>query len=101
MYLSTLVNDVEYPLILKAKHAGTITSLVEYAISAGVAGTYTVKVNTTGVTGLEAIANATALTETNATAANTFAIGDRVVFIPTGTTAVVGMTVQLSYTRVL
>lgn len=76
-----------YVLVAKAKSAFTITGFVQAATSLGTAGTYTININGGAVTGLSAVANATSITETAATAANSVAVGDQVTIVFSGTIA--------------
>lgn len=96
--LGTLLNQ-KYVIIPKAKYAGTINTLVQSTTSLGTAGNFTVKIGSTSVTGLAAITNATSSTETTATAANVFAIGDEVSITFASTIALVDFFGQLSVMR--
>lgn len=80
--------------------AGTILSVAQAATSFGTAGTYTVAINGSTVTGLSAITNTTSRTITSATAANTFAVGD-IITITMGATVAVGVSyiATLVYSR--
>lgn len=96
--LQAVTND-PYNIVVVAKFAGTITGFAQSAKSLGTAGTYTIKINSTTVTGLSAIANTTAITDTAATALNTFAIGDAISVTFASTVSAVNWCGQLSYTR--
>lgn len=96
----TLLNS-SYFVIQKAKFAGTITSFVAKTGTIGTAGTYTISINGTPVTGLNAVANTTGSVETNATAANTFAINDVIEITFASTIANSNFEGQLSFTRTL
>lgn len=94
-----LVTNNVYNIILKAKFAGTITSFAQSSTSLGTAGNYTIKINSTAVTGLSAITNTTAITDTSATALNTFVIGDAISVTFASTVALTNFCGQLSFTR--
>lgn len=68
-----------YPLDEYAVAAGTINSL-RIALSAGTA-TVAIKINGTNVTGLSAVSVTTTQSGTNASAANTYAVGDRITLV--------------------
>ncbi len=94
-----LVTNNVYNIVLYAEFAGTITAFTQSATSLGTAGTYTIKINSTGVTGLGTITNTTAITRTAATAANAFVIGDAISITFASTVTLVNFCYQLSYTR--
>jgi hypothetical protein len=96
--VNTLVNDKVYDIVVP-NFSGTITGLILRNTSAGTAGTYTAKINSTAITGLSAIANTTTRTLTAATAANAFVSGDVISYTPTGMTSVVDAFITVYYTR--
>lgn len=96
----TLLNAA-YTIILKAKYSGTITSFVASCTSLVTAGNYTIKINNTSVTGLTSITNTVAVTETNATANNTFVVGDSISITFSGSLTLLTFQGQLSITRKL
>jgi len=98
-FVNTLVNDKVYDIVVP-NFSGTILGLSLRNTSAGTAGTYTAKINSTTITGLSAIANTTTRTLTAATAANTFVSGDVISYTPTGITTVVDAFITVYYTRV-
>lgn len=69
-------SNKDYILILHANVAGTINSLVHKTVSGTL--TAAIKINGVAVTGLSAVSVTSSKTTTNATAANTFAIGDTI-----------------------
>jgi hypothetical protein len=93
---TTPVAGTTYYLAVKAKDPFTITGFVQQATSLGTAGTYTVSINGVAVTGLSAVANTTAITETAATALNSVSAGDQVTIVLTGIVAPVGWVGSLS-----
>lgn len=84
---SVPVASATYVLVAKSKSAFTITGFVQQATSLGTAGTYTININGSPVTGLSAVTNTTAITETSATAANSVAVGDQVTIVFSGSIA--------------
>lgn len=81
------IASTTYVLVAKAKSPFTITGFVQQATSLGTAGTYTININGSAVTGLSAVANTTSITETSATAANNVSAGDQVTIVFSGTIA--------------
>lgn len=94
-----LVTNNVYNIVLYAPFAGTITAFTQSATSLGTAGTYTIKVNSTSVTGLTTVTNTTAITRTAASAANTFVIGDAISITFASTVSLTNFCYQLEYTR--
>jgi len=78
---SVPVAGTTYVLVAKAKDPFTITGFVQQATSLATAGTYTININGVAVTGLSAVANTTAITETAATALNSVSAGDQVTIV--------------------
>ena len=78
---SAPVAGTTYVLVAKAKDPFTITGFVQQATSLATAGTYTININGVAVTGLSAVANTTAITETAATALNSVSAGDQVTIV--------------------
>jgi hypothetical protein len=78
---SAPVAGTTYVLVAKAKDPFTITGFVQQATSLATAGTYTININGVAVTGLSAVANTTAITETAATALNSVSVGDQVTIV--------------------
>jgi hypothetical protein len=93
---SVPVAGTTYVLVAKAKDPFTITGFVQQATSLGTAGTYTVFKNGVAITGLSAVANTTAITETAATALNSVSVGDQVTIVFAGIVAPVGWVGSLS-----
>jgi hypothetical protein len=85
-----------YVVVLKAKNPFTITGFTQQATSLGTAGTYTIAINGTSVTGLTTVANTTTITETSATALNTVSVGDQVTITLAGIVTPVGWVGALS-----
>ena len=86
-----------YYIVTKAKSPFTITGFVQQATSlAGSPGTYTVSINGVAVTGLSAVANVTAITETAATALNSVSAGDQVTIVFASITTPTGWVGSLS-----
>jgi hypothetical protein len=98
---SVPVAGTTYVIVVKAKNPFTITGFVQQATSLGTAGTYTVSINGVAVTGLSAVANTTAITETAATALNSVNAGDQVTIVLTGIVAPVGWVGSLSILELL
>jgi hypothetical protein len=94
-----LVTNNVYNIVLYAPFAGTISAFTQSATSLGTAGTYTIKVNSTSVTGLTTVVNTTAITRTVATAANTFVVGDAISITFASTVTLTNFCYQLEYTR--
>ena len=93
---SVPVAGTTYVLVAKAKDPFTISGFVQQATSLATAGTYTININGVAVTGLSAVANTTAITETAATALNSVSAGDQVTIVLTGIVTPVGWVGSLS-----
>ena len=89
-YVYGAVSNQKYRLVLKTSTGGTIVSFKQLSESQVTPGTYTVKINSTDVSGLAGIANSTSLTETVATGNNTYATGDEISVTLSGTASMVG-----------
>lgn len=94
----TLLN-APYFLIQKVKYAGIINSFTASCTSLLTAGTYTVKINGTNVTGLTTVTNTVSSTETNATANNIFVVGDIITITFANSLTLLNFQGQLSTTR--
>ncbi len=99
--VGTIANTTGYYINLRAPYGFTIDSASQVAGSLGTAGTYTVKISGTNVTGLTTIANATSITTTSATGANVVSAGDSISFIVESTVAAVNYYIQVNYTYYL
>lgn len=99
VYIIGTVGNSTYSYFLKMKKAGTITGFVQAAGSLITAGTYTININGTPVSGLTSVANTTAITETLATGANTYAAGSTISVTIAGTLTLINFWGQLSVTE--
>jgi hypothetical protein len=94
----TLANQ-SYDIVNFAPTSGTILGISTKCTSLGTAGTYTVAINGSTVTGLSAIANSTTRTYTSATAANTYLRGDYITITLAGTASAVDLFATLDVIR--
>lgn len=88
-----------YDIVSYAPTTGTVLGVTTKSTSLGTAGTYTVAINGSTVTGLSAIANSTARTYTSASAANTYNRGDYITITLSGTITAVDLFATLDVTR--
>jgi len=95
----TIVNQA-YDISVRMPFGGTITSITTKSTTTAVAGTYTVAISGTNVTGLTTVANGASGVRTNtaATAANTFVTGDYITITLAGAT-ITDLFWSLEYTR--
>ena len=93
------VSNVTYTLVGYAGNAGTILGLYQKARALTTAGTFNIQINGVNVTGLTSVVPSTAGSYTAATAANTFARGDQITIVYTGTSAVLDHTITLDFTQ--
>ncbi len=96
-YPGTIANTTGYYITTNAPSAFTLDSVTQVTGSLGTAGTYTVTINGTSVTGLTTIANATSRTTTNASGANSVSGGDYISFVLDSTVAAVNYYMQANY----
>lgn len=89
------VTDSTFVLNAYAGSNGTILGLGEQASAIGVAGTVSIEINGTPVTGLTAVVPTTIGSYTLATAANTFVVGDKITATFSGTTAITNQNLTL------
>ena len=95
------VSNVTYTLVGYAGNAGTLLGVYQKARALTTAGTFNIQINGVNVTGLTSVVPSTAGSYTAATAANTFARGDQITIVYTGTSAVLDHTITLDYTQQL
>lgn len=93
-----IVNSKVYQLVTKARYAFTINSIA-LQTDAGTA-SVNVKINNTSVTGLSAVGATNSIVDTNATAANSVAIGDIVTLTVSSIVAATSLSGNLKITRV-
>jgi hypothetical protein len=96
--IPSTVSNVTVVLMSKAPFAGTINAFNGAATSAGTL-TVAVKINGTNVTGLSAISVSSTPADTNASAANTFAVGDRITLVISSASSAADFEGTLKYTR--
>lgn len=97
--LGIVINDTAITLVAYAGCNGTLLGLGEKAASFGTAGTFNISINGTNVTGLTSIPPTTSGSYTAASAANTFARGDKIEITPTGTIGVQFLALSLDFQR--
>lgn len=90
------IADGDHELLTYADFPGTITKAITVGSEAL---TVNVKNGATSVTGLGAIAVTTSIANTNATAANTFAIGDRLIMTVSDTATTADVSITLTVDR--
>lgn len=97
--VGTLVNQA-YDISVRMPFGGTITGITTKSTTTAVAGTFTVAISGTNVTGLTTVANGASgvRTNTSATAANTFVAGDYITITLAGAT-ITDLFWSLAYTR--
>ncbi len=93
------VNNITVALVPYAGCSGTILGLGEKAASLTTAGTLSIDINGTPVTGLTAVVPSTAGSYTAATAANTFVRGDVISVTYTGTLLITYHSLLLDFTQ--
>lgn len=95
----TIVNQA-YDISVRMPFGGTIMGITTKSTTTAVAGTYTVAISGTSVTGLTTVANGASGVRTNAvpTAANTFVTGDYITITLAGAT-ITDLFWSLEYTR--
>lgn len=93
------VSNVTYTLVGYAGNAGTLLGVYQKARALTTAGTFNIQINGVNVTGLTSVVPSTAGSYTAATAANTFARGDQITIVYTGTSAVLDHTITLDFTQ--
>lgn len=98
--VGTIVNQA-YDISVRMPYGGTITSITTKSTTTAVAGTFTVAISGTNVTGLTTVANGASGVRTNTapTAANTFVAGDYITITLAGAT-ITDLFWSLAYTRV-
>ena len=96
--IGTILNQ-KYVIIPKATFNGRIQHLIQEATSLGTAGNYTVKINSTDVTGLATKTNTTAVTDSKATGAYDFVVGDEISITFASTVALVDFFGSMLITR--
>lgn len=97
--VGTIVNQA-YDISVRMPFGGTIMGIATKSTTTAVAGTYTVAISGTSVTGLTTVANGASGVRTNtaATAANTFVAGDYITITLAGAT-ITDLFWSLEYTR--
>ncbi len=95
---TTAVGNQTFLLVAKAAFAGTINTLLAAQTTSGTI-TVAIKINGTNVTGLSAVSVTSTPADTNATAANTFAIGDIITLVTSSASSDLGFGFNLKYTR--
>lgn len=85
-------------LMAKAPFSGTINTLLAAQTTSGTI-TAAIKINGTNVTGLSAVAVTSTPADTNATAANTFAVGDIITLVTSSASTDLGLSFVLKITR--
>lgn len=95
---TTAVGNQTFYLVAKAPFAGTINILEAAQTTSGTI-TAAIKINGTNVTGLSAVSVTSTPADTNATAANTFAIGDIVTLVTSSASSDLGFSFLLKITR--
>ena len=97
--VGAIVNQA-YDISVRMSYGGTITGITTKSTTTAVAGTYTVAISGTSVTGLTTVANGASGVRTNtaATAANTFVTGDYITITLAGAT-ITDLFWSLEYTR--
>ena len=97
--VGTIVNQA-YDISVRMPFGGTIMGITTKSTTTAVAGTYTVAISGTSVTGLTTVANGASGVRTNtaATAANTFVTGDYITITLAGAT-ITDLFWSLEYTR--
>ena len=98
--VGTIVNQA-YDIAVRMPFGGTIMGITTKSTTTAVAGTYTVAISGTNVTGLTTVANGASGVRTNtaATSANTFVTGDYITITLAGAT-ITDLFWSLEYTRV-
>lgn len=98
--VGTIVNQA-YDISVRMPFGGTIMGVTTKSTTTAVAGTYTVAISGTSVTGLTTVANGASGVRTNtpATAANTFVAGDYITITLAGAT-ITDLFWSLEYTRI-
>ncbi len=92
------VGNATVYLVAKSAFAGTINTLLAAQTTSGTI-TAAIKINGTNVTGLSAVAVTSTPADTNATAANTFAIGDIITLVTSSASTDLGLSFNLKITR--
>ena len=92
------LSDTDYSIIVYATFPMTINGIRQVGLASGSA-TLNVKINTTSVTGLGSISVTSTPQDVSATAANTVAVGDAIVFTFTSGSSPVDLTSVIEVTR--
>lgn len=92
-----VATDGTYPLDLYAAYAGTINTL-KIITDSGTT-TAAVKINGTNVTGISAVSVSSSIATGTASAANTFAVGDKITLVLSSGSSPVNLAFTLKYTR--
>lgn len=95
---TTAVGNQTFLLVAKSAFAGTINTLLAAQTTSGTI-SVAIKINGTNVTGLSAVSVTSTPADTNATAANTFAIGDIITLVTSSSSSDLGFGFNLKYTR--
>lgn len=95
---TTAVGNQTYLLVAKTAFAGTINTLLAAQTTSGTI-TVAIKINGTNVTGLSAVSVTSTPADTNATAANTFSVGDIITLVTSSASSDLGFGFNLKYTR--
>lgn len=93
------VSNVTYTLVGYAGNAGTILGVYQKCRAFTTAGTFNIQINGVNVTSLTSVVPSTAGSYTAATGANTFARGDQITIVFSGTNAVLDQNISIDFTQ--
>lgn len=93
------VSNVTYTLVGYAGNAGTLLGVYQKCRALTTAGTFNIQINGVNVTSLTSVVPSTAGSYTAATGANTFARGDQITIVFSGTNAVLDQNICIDFTQ--